>query len=42
MKTTITREDLCSVIEEVYGDTAKFLDNVSDGCTFRFLRPLFG
>lgn len=36
MKTTITREDLCNAIEEVYEDTAEFLDNVRDGCTFRF------
>ena len=36
MKTTITREDLCNAIKAVYEDTDEFLDNVRDGCTFRF------
>lgn len=32
----ITREDLCKVVEEVYGDIDKFLDDVESGCVRRF------
>lgn len=32
----ITREDLCKVVKEVYGDIDKFLDDVESGCIRRF------
>ena len=32
----LTREDLCKVVTEVYGDIDKFLDDVESGCVRRF------
>ena len=32
----ITREELCGVVKEVYGDIDKFLDDVESGCVRRF------
>jgi len=32
----ITREVLCKIVEEVYGDIGKFLDDVESGCVRRF------
>lgn len=32
----LTREDLCKVVKEVYGDIDKFLDDVEEDCIIRF------
>lgn len=32
----ITRDDLCEVVKDIYGDVDKFLDDVEEDCTSRF------
>ena len=32
----ITRDDLCEVVKDIYGDIDKFLDDVEEDCTGRF------
>lgn len=32
----ITRDDLCEVVKDIYGDIDKFLDDVEEDCTIRF------
>lgn len=32
----ITREMLCEIVKDVYGDVDKFLDDVEEDCVYRF------